>query len=73
MIVGITEIGIVAGEIWHYLDQHGEVLLSALVKGIGRQRDLVLMSVGWLARESHVIVKEDGQEYLVWLRERQHG
>ena len=70
MIVGITEIGIVAGEIWHHLDQHGEVALSTLVSGIGRQRDLVLMSVGWLAREGHVIVKEDGQDYKVWLREK---
>jgi len=70
MIVGITEIGIVAGEIWHYLDQHGEVSLNELARGIERQRDLVLMSVGWLAREGHVIVKEDGQQdYRVWLRE----
>jgi len=70
MIVGITEIGIVAGEIWHYLDQHGEVTLSALVNGIERPRDLVLMSVGWLSREGHVIVREDGRDYQVWLRER---
>ena len=70
MIVGITEIGIVAGEIWHHLDQHGRVPLTALTQGIGRQRDLVLMSVGWLAREGHVIVKEDGQDYVVWLREQ---
>lgn len=69
-VVGITEIGIVAGEIWHYLDQEGEVSFSALVNGIGRPRDLTLMSVGWLAREGHVIVKEDGQDYKVWLRER---
>ena len=70
MIVGITEIGIVAGEIWHYLDQHGEVALNALIKGIGRPRDLVLMSVGWLAREGHVIVKEDGPDHRIWLREQ---
>ena len=69
MIVGITEIGIVAGEIWHYLDQHGEVSLVALTQGIGRTRDLALMSVGWLAREGHIIVREDKpQEYRVWLR-----
>ena len=71
MIVGITEMGIVAGEIWHYLDQHGEVSFTALIQGIGRPRDLALMSVGWLARESHVIVREDGpQDYRVWLRPR---
>ena len=64
----ITEIGIVAGEIWHYLDKHGEVLFSQLVEGIGQSRELALMSVGWLAREGHVIVKEDGRDYQVSLR-----
>lgn len=64
----ITEIGIVAGEVWHYLDKHGEVLFSKLVAGIGQSRDLSLMSVGWLAREGHVIVKEEGKDYRVWLR-----
>ncbi|MBI3083095.1 MAG: winged helix-turn-helix domain-containing protein, partial [Candidatus Omnitrophica bacterium] len=46
----ITEIGIVAGEIWHYLDGHDEVLFSQLADGIDRPRDLALMSLGWLAR-----------------------
>ena len=64
----ITEIGIVAGEIWHYLDKHGEVLFSKLVSGIHQSRELTLMSVGWLAREGHVIVKEEGKDYRVWLR-----
>lgn len=64
----ITEIGIVAGEIWHYLDKHGEVLFSQLVQGIGQPRDLSLMSVGWLAREGHAIVREEGKDYRVSLR-----
>lgn len=65
----ITEIGIVAGEIWHYLDQHGEVALSQLVKGIDKPRDNVLMSLGWLAREGHVIVLQcESGEYKITLR-----
>lgn len=64
----ITEIGIVAGEIWHYLDKHGEVLFSQMQAGIKQPRDLVLMSVGWLAREGHVIVREEGRDYRVSLR-----
>jgi hypothetical protein len=64
----ITEIGIVAGEIWHFLDQHGEVALSALVKGIDKPRDTVLMSLGWLAREGHVILQKADQDYSVSLR-----
>ena len=64
----ITEIGIVAGEIWHYLDQHGEVTLTALVKGIDKSRDNVLMSLGWLARESHVILLIVNNDFRISLR-----
>lgn len=64
----ITEIGIVAGEIWHYLDQHGEVTLTVLVKGIDRSRDNVLLSLGWLAREGHVILLVVNNDFKVSLR-----
>ena len=50
----IMEIGIVAGEIWHYLDEHHTANLDQLTKGLKRPRELVLMSLGWLAREGHV-------------------
>ncbi len=64
----ITEIGIVAGDIWHYLDQHGEVSFSQLTKGIDKPRDNLLMSLGWLAREGHVIVQQINGDYRVSLR-----
>lgn len=64
----ITEIGIVAGEIWHFLDQHGEVTLSSLVKGIDKPRENVLMSLGWLAREGHVILQQIQGDYKINLR-----
>jgi len=65
----ITEIGIIAGDIWHFLDQHGEVNLSDLVKGIDKSRENVLMSLGWLAREGHVLLQQLGNgEYSVSLR-----
>jgi hypothetical protein len=65
----ITEIGIVAGDIWHFLDQHGGgVDLSALVKGIDKPRENVLMSLGWLAREGHVILQKTNGDYKVSLR-----
>ena len=64
----ITEIGIIAGDIWHYLDQHGEVTLSALVKATDKPRDNVLMSLGWLAREGHVVVQQAANEYKIALR-----
>ena len=64
----ITEIGIVAGEIWHYLDAHGEVLLSQMVKRIDKPRDLILMSLGWLAREGHVLLICVDGSYKIALR-----
>ncbi len=64
----ITEIGIVAGDIWHYLDQHKGCSLKQLVKGIDKQDDVVLMSLGWLAREGHVILERKDKEYKITLR-----
>ena len=64
----ITEIGITAGDIWHYLDQHRTCQLSELVKGIDKNKNLVLMSLGWLAREGHVILEDTGQDYKITLR-----
>lgn len=67
----ITEIGIVAGDIWHFLDQHGEVSLADLIKGIEKPRDNVLMSLGWLAREGHVVVQQVSGEYRISLRKNE--
>ena len=64
----ITDIGIVAGDIWHYLDGHPEASFSDVVAAIQRPREVALMSLGWLAREGHVIVRQDGQELRVALR-----
>ncbi len=64
----ITEIGITAGDIWHYLDQHGKSSLANIVRGIDTERDRVLMSIGWLAREGHVIVDGTSPDYQVYLR-----
>ena len=64
----ITEIGIVAGEIWHHLDQHGEVSFAGMASALNRSRDLVLMSLGWLAREGHVIVRQQGDDMMLTLR-----
>ena len=66
----ITEIGIAAGDIWHYLDQKGNVTLDQLTKGIGKPRELLLMSLGWLAREGHVTLGGAETGYLTSLTRR---
>jgi len=64
----ITEIGIAAGDIWHFLDQHNGALLSDVVRSLDKPRDLVLMSLGWLAREGHVILQQEDGDYTLNLR-----
>ena len=64
----ITEIGIVAGEIWHFLDQHGEACLRDVMRSIERPKETILMSLGWLAREGHVIVDPQDGDYKITLR-----
>jgi len=56
----ITWIGLCAGEVWNYLDAHdGHATLGALLSGIDAPRDTILMAVGWLAREGHVLMKRE--------------
>lgn len=64
----ITEIGIVAGEIWHFLDKNGPVNFTKLLSGIDKPKELILMSLGWLAREGHVLVVWENNDYQISLR-----
>jgi len=67
----ITEIGIAAGEIWDFLDKRGEVSFEELIAGIEKPRELILMSLGWLAREGHVLIKSASGRCSIVLRDRQ--
>ena len=64
----ITQIGITAGEIWHYLDKNGEVDLEKMVVDLKKDDKLTLMSIGWLAREGHVSITDTDGKSLVALR-----
>lgn len=66
----ITQIGLAAGDIWHYLENHKDVTYKELTQNIQRPANLILMGLGWLAREGHVIMTEKGDDYEVSLRER---
>lgn len=69
----IMEIGFAAGDIWQFLDKQPNRIarFSLLSPQLGISRDLLLMSVGWLAREGHVILKPEGNDYFVSLRNPQ--
>jgi len=64
----ITEIGIIAGEIWRMLDEHEELSINNLVKLTGRSRKHLSMAAGWLAREGHIVMRVDKNEYWLMIR-----
>jgi len=67
----ITEIGIVAGEIWQYLDKHdNNALLSEILKQINRPKEIALLSMGWLAREGHINLIEEKDDFRAHLTHR---
>ncbi|MCF7874012.1 MAG: winged helix-turn-helix domain-containing protein [Candidatus Omnitrophica bacterium] len=66
----VTQIGIVAGEIWNFLDEHGETTLAQITNGIDKPEKLILMSLGWLAREKHIVVAEKNNTYHINLNQK---
>jgi len=66
----ITRIGIVAGDIWRLLEKEKEVALSSMVSQVEKPREILLMGLGWLAREGHIVLKENKGDYIGTLREK---
>jgi hypothetical protein len=66
----VTQIGIVAGEIWNFLDEHGKTTLEEITKGIDKSEKLILMSLSWLAREKHIVVSQKNNTYHINLSQK---
>ena len=66
----IMEIGIVAGEIWQLLDSEGSMRLKEINEKVERPESLILMSLGWLSREGHVILDKEEDDFIVTLRDK---
>ncbi len=66
-----AEIGDAAGTIWRYLDEHGETTLSRLKQQAKLPEQIVLMGIGWLAREGKLSLVREGRTVKVDLRDRQ--
>lgn len=64
----VDDVGELAGRVWHFLDEHGRCSLTAVESGIEAPRALVVMAIGWLAREGKVELLQEGRATLVCLR-----
>jgi hypothetical protein len=58
------EIGDAAGVIWRFLDQQSQpVTLSTLKKSLSLSSTLLMMGLGWLAREDKLDVEMSEESY----------
>ena len=62
------EIGAVAGQIWHTLEDQGPLTIARLVKQSDAHREVVQMAIGWLAREGKVEIEEGSRSRTISLR-----
>src|SRR2546428_10414438 len=65
-----AEIGDAAGAIWQYLDEHGVTTLSKLRQGTKLPDQLLLLGIGWLAREGKLRLGRGGRNLRGNPRER---
>jgi len=62
----ITQIGLTAGDVWNHLEAcNGSDSFENILKTIGAERDILLMSIGWLAREGHIYLENVSSGYNV--------
>jgi hypothetical protein len=63
------DIGNAAGEIWRFMAQQpGPVTLSALSKNLSLSSTLLMMGLGWLAREDKLDMVMSGGSYKISLK-----
>jgi len=64
-----AEIGYAAGAIWRVLADKGPMPLTQLKREAGITEQLLLMAIGWLAREDKLAITKDRRTLRVGLRE----
>ena len=65
----VEEIGLAAGEVWGALSTGNDgVSLAVLKKSVDAPADLVLLALGWLAREDKVEIDASGRTPTVSLK-----
>jgi hypothetical protein len=66
---GVHVIGETAGIVWRILHENGPLSLAKIVDTAGRNRDIVMQAIGWLAREDKVSIADTKRGRIVSLNE----
>lgn len=54
----LDNIGIIAGEIWRYLEKNEEASVGKLTQGLKQTDRMILLGLGWLAREDKLKIEK---------------
>ena len=61
-------IGEAAGSVWKLLAEQGPLPFEDLANGLGEDRDLASMAIGWLARENKLHFEREGRNVILSLK-----
>jgi hypothetical protein len=64
----VEQIGETAGDVWRLLTDRGSLSMAQIVKQLDAPRDLVMMALGWLAREDKIAIDNESRGRTVSLR-----
>jgi hypothetical protein len=64
----LKQVGETAGRVWSVLQEKGPQSLNALKKQVKAPSDVVLMSIGWLAREDKLVIEQKGRVQMLRLK-----
>ena len=62
------KVGLIAGEIWHILNDVGPQTLAQLKKKLNGSGEVVDFALGWLAREDKIDISLEKKSYKVTLK-----
>jgi hypothetical protein len=68
LVMGQTQIGAIAGEVWQTLSTKGPLTFAALMEEIKAPQSLFFMAIGWLTREDKLEFAPSGGDYMVCLK-----
>lgn len=64
----LDNIGNIAGDVWHYLEENDEATVTKLTRELGETERTVLMAIGWLAREGKLDFEKRKQGTYITLK-----
>ena len=62
------QVGLIAGKVWHVLNDLGPQTLVQLKKKVDGSSELIGFALGWLAREDKVDISQDKKTFKVALK-----